>query len=206
MIAAALEAMPVVAILRGIKPEEVSAIGTVLYENGVRCIEVPLNSPSPFDSIRVLADAMPGDCLVGAGTVLSAVDVQKVKEAGGKLVVTPNTFEDVIVKAVDEGMYPIPGIATPTDAFNAVRFGAKYLKLFPASTFGSGHIRAMRAVLPPEVGILAVGGIGTSDFADWLAAGIAGFGIGSELYKAGDSAANVSTKVQAIRIAMKVVT
>lgn len=202
MIADALEKLPIVAILRGIKPQEAAGIAAVLYENGLRCIEVPLNSPSPFDSIRILADELPADCLVGAGTVLSGDDVRRVRDAGGKLIVTPNTFDEVITTALDADMYPMPGIATPTDAFNAIRLGARYLKLFPASTYGPGHIRAMRAVLPQDVSVLAVGGIAPDDFAEWRAAGTAGFGIGSELYRAGDSAAAVKTKVGAIVAAM----
>lgn len=203
MIADALDTVPIVAILRGITPKEAAEIAAVLYENDLRCIEVPLNSPSPFDSIRILSDALPADCLVGAGTVLSGDDVHKVRDAGGKLIVTPNTFEEVIAAALDADMYPMPGIATPTDAFNAIRVGAKDLKLFPASTYGPGHIRAMRAVLPQDVRVFAVGGIAPGDFAEWLAAGAAGFGIGSELYRAGDSAADVKTKVRAIRAAIE---
>lgn len=203
MIATALDTMPIVAILRGISPKEAAGIAAVLYENGLRCIEVPLNSPSPFDSIRILADRLPADCIVGAGTVLSAEDVHKARDAGGKLIVTPNTYEEVITATLDAGMYPMPGIATPTDAFNAVRLGARYLKLFPASTYGPGHIRAMRAVLPQDVRVLAVGGIAPGDFSEWRAAGAVGFGIGSELYRAGDSAAEVKSKVRAIIAAIE---
>lgn len=199
MINAVMKAFPVVAILRGIQPDEVVAIGNVLYESGVRCIEVPLNSPTPFGSIRLLADSMPDDCLVGAGTVLTAEDVIRVKQAGGKLIVTPNIFEGVICRALDEGMEIAPGFATASEAFDAIRLGVSVLKLFPASTYGSSHLRALRAVLPENVKVLAVGGIGAEDFAEWQAAGTVGFGIGSELYKAGDSPAVVAEKIGAMR-------
>lgn len=202
MIKDALDAMPIVAILRGITPEEACDIGRVLYDSGMRCIEVPLNSPSPFDSIRILADELPADCLVGAGTVLSAEDVRKVKDAGGRLIVTPNTFEDVIRMALDLNLDIAPGFATPSEAFDAIRLGVKFLKLFPASTYGSGHLRALLAVLPKDVRVLAVGGIGVKDFVEWREAGVAGFGIGSEFYRAGDSADEVKAKVVATRAAI----
>ena len=193
-----LEAMPVVAILRGIRPEEVVAIGQVIYEQGIRCIEVPLNSPSPLDSIGALSASMPDDCLIGAGTVLSAKDVIDVKAAGGKLIVTPNTVDAVIRTAVGEGMVIMPGVATPTEAFRAVDLGASLLKLFPASTFGPTHLRALKSVLPGQIRMLAVGGVGPADFAEWVNAGAVGFGIGSELYKAGDSAEVVKENARAV--------
>ena len=198
MLEDALEAMPVIAILRGVTPEEVSDIGSVLYDNGVRCVEVPLNSPSPLDSIRALADTLPTDCLIGAGTVLSADNVKQVKAAGGSLIVTPNTFDGVIRAALEEDMQVIPGVATPTDAFHALRLGASFLKLFPASTYGPDHLRALLAVLPREVRVVVVGGVGPADFGAWCAAGAAGFGIGSELYRAGDSVDEVGRKAAAI--------
>lgn len=202
MIAEALEAMPLVAILRGIKPQEVDDIGGVLYEHGLRCIEVPLNSPSPFKSIEILAESLPADCLVGAGTVLAAEDVVRVKNAGGKLIVSPNTSESVIATSLQEGMEVVPGVATATEAFRAVRLGANWLKLFPAGTYGPEHVRALLAVLPPGTNILAVGDIDASSFDDWTAAGAAGFGIGSGLYKAGDSVDDVVSKVTEIREAL----
>ena len=194
MISEALEALPLVAILRGINPGEAAAIGDVLYEHGVRCVEVPLNSPSPFDSIRELARSLPDDCLVGAGTVICAADVDRVEDAGGKLIVTPNTSEDVINASLAADMHIVPGFATATEAFRALHFGATYLKLFPANTYGPDHLRALLAVLPKEARILAVGGIGPRDFVEWREAGAVGFGIGSELYRAGDSVAVVREK------------
>ncbi|APG62042.1 2-dehydro-3-deoxy-6-phosphogalactonate aldolase [Sphingorhabdus lutea] len=198
MIETILKQMPLVAILRGVRPDEVKAIGAALYHNGIRCIEVPLNSPSPFDSIRILANSLPNDCLVGAGTVLSVQDVRKVKEAGGKLIVTPNTNPDVIKAAVTEKIIVMPGIATPTDAFNAVEAGAEYLKLFPASSYGAEHLKAIMAVLPKNIKILAVGGVGAANILEWKTAGAVGFGIASELYKAGDSAEIVAQKAAKI--------
>ena len=194
MIAQALEALPLVAILRGIKPGEAAAVGDVLYEQGVRCVEVPLNSPTPFESIRELARSLPDDCLVGAGTVISADDVDRIQNAGGKLIVAPNTSEDVIKASLVADMCIVPGFATATEAFRALHFGAIYLKLFPANTYGPDHLRALLAVLPKEARILAVGGIGPRDFVEWREAGAAGFGIGSELYRAGDSVAVVREK------------
>lgn len=190
----ALQAMQLVAILRGIRPDEAVAIGTVLYEQGIRCIEVPLNSPEPFDSIGLLARSLPSDCLVGAGTVVSAPDVQRVKDAGGELVVTPNCEPEVIRAALGAGMQVTPGVATPTDAFAAVRAGATHLKLFPASTYGVGHLKALRAVLPASTRMLAVGGIAVEAIPEWLAAGAVGFGVASELYRPGDGAADVERK------------
>lgn len=203
MIAKALDAMPIVAILRGITPDEVKEVGTALYEKGVRCIEVPLNSPSPLDSIARLASAMPADCVVGAGTVLLPEDVRKVRDAGGTLIVAPNTSPKVIQMAVAMNMRIIPGVATPTDAFRAVEFGARYLKLFPAGTYGPGHLKAMLAVLPKHVSVLAVGDIEPAEFADWRAAGAVGFGLGSGIYHAGDSVADVEKKIAAIIAALE---
>ena len=141
---------------------------------------------------------MPDDCLIGAGTVLSAKDVIDVKAAGGKLIVTPNTVDAVIRTAVGEGMVIMPGVATPTEAFRAVDLGASLLKLFPASTFGPTHLRALKSVLPGQIRMLAVGGVGPANFAEWVNAGAVGFGIGSELYKAGDSAEVVKENARAV--------
>lgn len=203
MIDNALNAMPIIAILRGIRANEVKDVGAELYDHGVRCIEVPLNSPAPFDSIGELASAMPADCVVGAGTVIAPGDVRRVRDAGGTLIVAPNTSRQVIQMAVALEMRVIPGVATPTDAFHAIEHGAKYLKLFPANTYGPGHLRAMRAVLPQHVQVLAVGDIGSADFGAWRAAGAAGFGLGSSLYHAGDSVADVRSKIAAIVAALE---
>lgn len=203
MIGEALQAMPIVAILRGITPDEARDIGAVLYDNGVRCIEVPLNSPSPFDSISVLSSALPADCIVGGGTVVVPENVRKVQDAGGTLIVAPNTSRAVIQMALAMNMHIVPGVATPTDAFRAVEFGASYLKLFPATTYGPGHIEAMRAALPKHVRFLAVADIQPSDFAAWLAAGAIGLGLGAALYLAGDSVADVRDKIATIRATLE---
>lgn len=201
-LAGALGELPIIAILRGVKPAEVCDVGRALYGEGIRCIEVPLNSPSPLDSIARLADAMPTDCIVGAGTVLTAGDVKRVKQANGRLVVTPNCFDEVISTSLDEGLDVVPGFASASEAFHAARLGAKHLKLFPAATYGPRHLRALFAVLPSELSVYAVGGIGPEDFSAWRAAGAAGFGIGSELYRAGDSAAAVTKKAKTLREAV----
>jgi 2-dehydro-3-deoxyphosphogalactonate aldolase len=171
-----------VAILRGITPERADAIGNVLYQAGLRIIEVPLNSPDPFASIAALADSRP-DCLIGAGTVLSVEDVQRVHEAGGRLIVAPNCDVEVIRCALRLAMQVMPGIATATEAFTAISAGATDLKLFPAISYGPEHLQALRAVLPKAVRVYPVGGIGAQGIHAWLAAGAAGFGFGSELFR-----------------------
>lgn len=202
MMDVALQSMPLVAILRGVLPDEVADIGQAIYQHGVRCIEVPLNSPTPFDSVRALAAAMPDDCIVGAGTVLNVADVQAVHDVGGRLIVSPNTDEDVIRAAVALGMHVAPGVATPTDALNAVRWGAHYLKLFPATTYGPTHLKAMLDILPEHARVLAVGGIAPDDFAAWHAAGAVGFGLGSTMYKPGDSPSAVSAQLEIVCAAL----
>ena len=172
-----------VAILRGVLPRNVVAIGNILYEAGIRKIEVPLNSPDPFDSITALAKlALPG-LTVGAGTVLNVDQVRRTHEAGGGLMVSPNSNGPVIERAVQLGMEVIPGFATATEAFAAIAAGARKIKLFPAVTYGTQHLQALRAVLPPDVEVYPVGGISAQDIPAWLAAGAAGFGFGSELFK-----------------------
>jgi 2-dehydro-3-deoxyphosphogalactonate aldolase len=172
-----------VAILRGVTPERVVAVGTTLYEAGIRALEIPLNSPSPFASIAALArSSLPGS-LIGAGTVLTSKDVERTGDAGGRLIVAPNCDVDVIRHALRSSMQVMPGIATATEAFTAIRAGATSLKLFPAVTYGPSHLKALKAVLPHDVRVFPVGGIGAPDIKAWLAAGAAGFGFGSELFK-----------------------
>ena len=184
--------MPVVAILRGVGPEEVVAIGEALVNAEIGIIEVPLNSPEPYDSIRRLTDTLGDRAIVGAGTVMTLEQAEAVAEAGGEIAVTPNTNPAIIKRSIELGMLPMPGWATPTEAFAAYHAGARYLKLFPASTYGPGHIKAVSAVLSDECKLLAVGGVGASVAPAWLQAGIDGFGIGSELYSRGDSAEEVA--------------
>ncbi len=200
-----LDKMPVVAIIRGVTPDEVLDIGHAIFEAGIGIIEVPLNSPEPFESIKRLSIELGEDCVIGCGTLLNKSDAKRVADAGGKIAVTPNTRPAVIKRCIELGMTPMPGWATPTEAFAAHRAGANYLKLFPASSFGSGHIKAVKAVLPGEVKILAVGGVGAHNAAEWLAAGIDGFGIGGEIYKAGRSAEDVSQRCKDIVAAINAV-
>ncbi|MFZ0499903.1 MAG: 2-dehydro-3-deoxy-6-phosphogalactonate aldolase, partial [Steroidobacteraceae bacterium] len=157
--------VPLVAILRGIRPEEVHEVGAALYEAGIRAIEVPLNSPSPLASVARLAEKFGDRCLCGAGTVLRASDVDAVHAAGGRLIVTPNTMPAVIQRAVELGLSVMPGFATATEAFAALDAGASLLKLFPAASYGPAHLQALRDVLPPAVAVFAVGGVGAANLA-----------------------------------------
>lgn len=193
-----LKKMPVVAIIRGVTPDEVLDIGHAIHDAGIGIIEVPLNSPDPFESIKRLSIELGEDCVIGCGTLLTKEDAKRVADAGGQIAVTPNTRPSVIKQCIKLGMTPMPGWATPTEAFAAHRAGANYLKLFPASSFGSGHIKAVKDVLPSEVKILAVGGVGAHNAAEWLEAGIDGFGIGSAIYKAGRSAEDVAARCKDI--------
>jgi 2-dehydro-3-deoxyphosphogalactonate aldolase len=172
-----------VGILRGVLPGQVIEVAQVLYGAGFRIIEVPLNSPQPFASITALAGALPADCLVGAGTVLTGEDAHRTHAAGGRLIVAPNCDERVIGEAIKLGMRVMPGIASATEAFCAARAGATQLKLFPASSYGPPHLRALRTVLPKEIQIFPVGGVTAEQIPGWLAAGAAGFGFGSELFR-----------------------
>ena len=175
--------MPVIAILRGIAPHSCVSVAEVLYRAGIRIIEVPLNSPDPYTGIRVLSQHLGSDCVIGAGTVLTATEVQQAHEAGAQLVVSPNVDVEVIRQASDLGIDAIPGIATATEAFLAIHGGATKLKLFPAATYGPAHLKALKAVLPPKVDVIPVGGVGASDVGSWIDAGAAGLGFGSELFK-----------------------
>lgn len=180
--------LPLIAILRGVRPEEVTAIADAVIAAGICCIEVPLNSPSPLESITRLAEHCAkhhGDTLVGAGTVLSVEDVNHVYQAGGRLVVSPDCNTDVIKESRRLGMQSFPGVVTPTEAFAALQASANGLKLFPAGLVGPSGFQAMQAVLPEETQVYAVGGIDASNFADWCQAGIHGAGLGSALYRPG---------------------
>jgi 2-dehydro-3-deoxyphosphogalactonate aldolase len=188
-----------IAILRGLTPSDAVAVGQALYQAGFRLIEVPLNSPDPFDSIRLLRDALPADCLLGAGTVLDPAKVAQVKAAGGDLIVMPHSDGAVIRAAKAAGMLCAPGVATPTEAFAALAAGADALKLFPAEQLGPPVLKAWRAVLPKTVPLLPVGGITPDNMQPFLDAGAAGFGLGSALYKPGQGAADVGVNAQAFQ-------
>ncbi len=181
---------PLVAILRGIEPDEVQAVGQALVDQGMVLIEVPLNSPQPLQSIERLAQAHPA-LLIGAGTVTSAEQVHQVQAAGGRLIVSPHWDQAVLEAALKLEMACIPGVATPSEAFAAHAAGAHALKLFPAELIGPVVVKAMRAVLPPALPLLPVGGITTENMAPYWQAGARGFGIGSALYAPGRSAEQV---------------
>lgn len=199
----ALTLCPLIAILRGVQPDEVLDHARALADAGVRAIEIPLNSPDPLTSVHRLASAFGGHCLCGAGTVLTTAQVGQVAAAGGKLIVSPNTAPAVIARAIELGLTPVPGIATATEAFAAIDAGALRLKLFPAKTYGPDHLRQLRAVLPSEVSVLAVGGVGPADMAAWRAAGAGGFGLGSDLYRPGQTPAETADKARrAVQAAM----
>lgn len=197
-----MQRLPLVAILRGVEPGEVVAIGAELVDVGFAVIEVPLNSPQPFDSIGRLAAAFGERALVGAGTVLTPEAVDRVADAGGRLIVMPHADTAVIRAAKRAGLFAVPGFATPTEAFAALDAGADALKLFPAEAAPPAVLKAMRAVLPPAVPVLPVGGIRPETMAGYWAAGAGGFGLGSALYKPGDAPATVRTKAVAFRQAM----
>ena len=188
---------PLIAILRGIKPEETADIVGALIETGFGAIEIPLNSPEPFRSIETAAKMAPAGCLIGAGTVLTVEDVDRLDSAGGKLLVTPNVEPAVISRARDKGMVTMPGVFTATEALSAARAGATGLKFFPAVVLGAAGITALRAVLPPELVIAAVGGVSDKNFADYTKAGILAFGLGTSLYKPGMTAAEVAERAKA---------
>ena len=184
----------IIAILRGITPPEAAAAAAALIDAGITKIEVPLNSPAPFDSIKAMADAHAKDALIGAGTVLSTDDVRRVAQAGGRLVVSPNCDPRVIVATKTAGMQSWPGVLTPTECFAALKNGADGLKIFPGSLLGVEGLRAIRAVLPVGTQVYAVGGAGPDNFGDWFAASADGFGIGSALYKPGMTLADISAR------------
>ena len=193
---------PLVAILRGVRPEEVEAIGDVLLDAGFAIIEVPLNSPDPIESIRRLAARCGDRALVGAGTVLDPADCARIAAAGGRLVVTPHADPEVVRAAKAAGMLAVPGFMTPGEAFALLRAGADGLKLFPAEAASPAVVKALLAVLPAGTAILPVGGIEAGNMAPWRAAGAAGFGIGSAIYKPGDSAATVADKARRLMEAL----
>jgi len=187
---------PLVAILRGVKPDEAVAVGDALVEAGIGIIEVPLNSPDPLESIAALAKHFGDAVLIGAGTVLTVEQVGQVARAGGRIVVSPSTDHDVIAATAAEGLVSAPGYFTPSEAFLALKAGATALKLFPAEAATPALVRAQRAVLPKDVPLLIVGGVKPDAVGPWFEAGADGFGLGSALYKPGQSAAQVGQQAR----------
>ena len=197
MLKQALAQNGLVAILRGVRPHEALAIGEALYEAGFRVIEVPLNSPQPFDSIHTLRSHLPADCLIGAGTVLEPAQVAQVQAAGGQLVVLPHSDPKVLRAARAAGLYLAPGVATPTEAFAALAEGADVLKMFPSEQMGPAVVKAWLAVLPVGTVLLPVGGITPDNMELFVEAGVKGFGLGSGLFKPGLSTAEVTQRAKA---------
>ncbi|MFO6445905.1 2-dehydro-3-deoxy-6-phosphogalactonate aldolase [Erythrobacter sp. NE805] len=193
---------PLVAILRGVRPEEVEGVGSALVEAGICIIEVPLNSPEPLESIARLARLVGDEALVGAGTVLERADVLRVAEAGGQIVVSPGTDPEVITATRAAGLVSAPGYFTPSEAFAAIRAGANAIKLFPAEAASPAVVKAQRAVLPKDVPLIVVGGITPEKTADYLAVGADGFGLGGALYKPGTTPAEVAASARAFVAAL----
>jgi 2-dehydro-3-deoxyphosphogalactonate aldolase len=187
-----------IAILRGITPAEVMAVATALVEEGFSAIEVPMNSPDPLRSIELLATELGTSCLIGAGTVVSVDDLIRTESAGAQIIVAPNTDAEIIAEAVTRGLRPYPGVATPTEAFTALKAGARNLKLFPSETLGLSGMKAIQAVLPAAIELLPVGGVDETNLSDWAIAGAGGAGIGSCLYRPGDTAGDVRTRARTL--------
>lgn len=194
----ALETCGIIAILRGVTPQEAPDVTNVLFDAGIRIVEVPLNSPDPFVSIEKLSKSYAGKMVVGAGTVLSEQDVNVLKEHGGAISVSPDCNPAVIARAVSLGIDPLPGVFTPTEAFTALRAGAAHLKLFPAEAASPQTIKAWKAVLPKHVKVHAVGGVTPDNMAEWVKAGAGGFGIGSSLYKPGATLTQIEQSAKAL--------
>src|ERR1041385_3598997 len=200
---AALKSCPIAAILRGVKPDEIDAIGDALVEAGVTVIEVPLNSPQPFESIKRLAARHGARALVGAGTVLESADARRVADAGGRLMVAPNFDAEVVRAAKAVGLATLPGVMTPSEGFAALKAGADGLKLFPAEIIPPAVFKAWRAVFSADTLLLAVGGVGVDNIAAYREAGASGYGIGSALYKPGRPAAEIGKLARALVSAAK---
>lgn len=192
-----LDTLPLIAILRGLLPEEAVQVGEAIVAAGFVCLEVPLNSPRPLESIRLLRDALEGRALVGAGTVLTVEAARRVADAGSQMVISPNTNPEVIRAAKALGLLSVPGFFTPSEAFAALDAGADVLKLFPAEVAGPGGLKAVRAVLPGSARVYAVGGVDPDNVAAWRTAGASGFGLGSALFKPGKTAEQVGAAAAA---------
>ncbi|QAU24511.1 2-dehydro-3-deoxy-6-phosphogalactonate aldolase [Dyella sp. M7H15-1] len=203
MIRTWLDPFPLVAILRGLRPSDALDVGRALADACFRVIEVPMNSPEPLESIRLLSSALGDNFLIGAGTVMSVEQVAQIAAAGGRLIVMPHADTVVIAEAKRAGMYCVPGVATPTEAFSAIQAGADAIKLFPAEQLGPAALKAWRAVIPRDLVVLPVGGIAPESMAPYIAAGANGFGLGSALYVPGRSADDIGRRARAFARAWK---
>ena len=188
----ALHQCPLIAILRGLTPDNAAVVGRTLYEAGLRIIEVPINSPSPYESIATLRDTLPADCIVGAGTLRTIENLRSLKDAGGVIAVMPHTNPKLITTALDLGLIPMPGVFTPSEMFTAIDAGATNLKIFPANVAGQGMVKAVRAVLSSNIQLFAVGGISAQTLPTWTS--VDGFGIGSSIFKPTDSLDTIRQK------------
>src|ERR1700722_14628824 len=193
-----LERCPVIAILRGMRPEEAESIGTALERAGISIVEVPLNSPDPFESISILSRNFGSRMLIGAGTLTEPSQVGEVAAAGGRLVVTPHADTAIVRAARQAGLFAVPGFFNPTEAFALLQAGADAIKLFPAEVLGPPMLRALGAVLPKSTIVIPVGGVDEHQVSPWLAAGALGLGVGSSIYKPGDDAQTVERKAKAL--------
>lgn len=197
----ALAQCPLIAIIRGVKPEEVVSVAETLMAEGIRIIEIPLNSPDPFKSLALLAKCMAGRGLCGAGTVTHVSEVQAVKDAGGQLIISPNCNTDVIKATLANRLMSLPGCLTPTEIFDAIGAGASYIKLFPVGDMSANYLASLHGPLPKNITTLAVGGIDENNMADYWRAGAKGFGLGSNLYRAGDSINVIQAKTRTLMAA-----
>lgn len=188
----AIEHCPLVGILRGLTPETAEQVGRILYNSGLRVLEIPINSPAPFASIEVLRSVLPEDCMVGAGTLMTKQNLQDLKSAGGSLAVMPHTDAKLIRDAIELGLFPMPGVFTPSEMFSAVGAGATHLKLFPANVVGQEMVKAVRSVLPPTTKLYAVGGITSESLVKWRL--VNGFGVGGSIFKPSDTLKTIQKK------------
>lgn len=194
---------PVIAVLRGVKPDEVVAVAEALFSAGVRIVEVPLNSPQPFESLGRLAAEVADRMVIGSGTVLTSEDADRCADAGGQICVAPNTDTAVIRRALERRMVPMPGWGSVTEALAACAAGARWLKLFPAASYGPRHLKMALDVLPKDAVPIAVGGLGAAQVPEWLAVGAAGFGVGGEFFRPGDAPGTVARKAQEFMSALR---
>lgn len=190
-----LETNPCIAILRGLQPSQAAALGALIYQQGIKIIEVPLNRVNAFESIAILQQTLPSDCLIGAGTVTNIEQLARLHSMGITLALSPNTDVDIIEKASEYEMLHTPGVTTPSDVYTAYNSGARWLKLFPAATFGVGHLKALLSVAPHDVNFIAVGGIDQRNLGDWIFSGAKGVGIGNSIFSEGDTLSKSEQKI-----------